>query len=187
MHLDETQPSPDLQPWLETACRAVGIPRHRLDTAALIALAGQVAASGLRPMAPVAARIWGLALSRGGDPETTRRAIIESLPAQPVATHEREDRQHWQLFVQGCCHRLQLAPGLVPLEEIPALTREVAHASIRPMAPVVAHLLGLTTDAGPTLRERTDAVLEALSRAATASGQQTEAGPTGNPDPQVAS
>lgn len=55
------------------------------------------------------------------------------------------------------------------------------------MAPVVAHLLGLTTDAGPTLRERTAAVLEALSRAATVSGQQTEAGPTGNPDPQVAS
>ncbi|MEL4358823.1 MULTISPECIES: DUF6457 domain-containing protein [unclassified Luteococcus] len=171
------QDTPPLDPWVDAACEALGQNPHLTDTTELLELAGQVATAGLRPMAPVSAYLWGWALAEGRDRELARRVILDALPAEPLPEESREDPRCWQAFVAQSCGGLGLDPAEVPVDELPHLARAVAHASVRPMAPVAAFLLGLGGPAG--LSSRFDIVLAAV--------QSASEEPTGNRQPQVAS
>ena len=59
-----------------------------------------------------------------------------------------EDRSNWGPFVQRACEALGVDPALVDTDAILNLTREVAHAGARPMAPVSAYILGLAVGRG---------------------------------------
>jgi hypothetical protein len=56
------------QPWIERACRAVGVDPSLVRTDTVLALTRTVAHSLPRPMAPVAAHILGLAMASPGAP-----------------------------------------------------------------------------------------------------------------------
>lgn len=78
-----------------------------------------------------------------------------------------EDRSEWGPFVQRVCDALGLDPARVDIDGILDMTREIAHAGARPMAPVSAFLLGLAVgrqpDADPEFLRR---VLEDAATAA---------------------
>lgn len=176
----DTSSATDLTPWLAVACSTCTVEQDRVDIPALLELAGLVAGAGLRPMAPVAAHLWGRAVARGDDPQQALRVIVSSLPTPPVPPQEREDQQHWHRFAETCCRRLRLTPDRASVETLPELSRAVAHASVRPMAPVAAYLLGAGERAGDEpLEQRATALVEAISRVSAARA--------GNQDPQVAS
>lgn len=73
----------------------------------------------------------------------------------------------WQQFVNQACRAVGVDASLVDIEAVLDMTREVAHAGARPMAPVSAYLLGLATgldaDADP---ERLRRVIEDVATAA---------------------
>lgn len=60
-----------------------------------------------------------------------------------------EDRSEWGPFVDRACEALGLDRGRVDIDAILDLTREIAHAGARPMAPVSAYLLGLAVGQQP--------------------------------------
>lgn len=60
-----------------------------------------------------------------------------------------EDRAQWQPFVDRVCAALGLDPARVDIDAILDMTREIAHAGARPMAPVSAYLLGLAVGRQP--------------------------------------
>lgn len=68
------------QPWIDHVCAAVGVDRRRVDVRAIHDLAGEVAARVARPMGPVAAHLWGLAMAsdRAADADALRRALSEA-------------------------------------------------------------------------------------------------------------
>lgn len=79
------QTSPDLSqwdPWIAEVSAAVGVDPARVDVAALHELAGDVSRQFLRPMAPVATYLWGLAVASRpeADPDELRRAILAAMP-----------------------------------------------------------------------------------------------------------
>ncbi|WP_232549986.1 DUF6457 domain-containing protein [Propioniciclava soli] len=49
------------QPWLDHVCAALELDPTRVDVDAILSLAGEVADASTRPLAPVAAHLWGLA------------------------------------------------------------------------------------------------------------------------------
>ena len=59
-----------------------------------------------------------------------------------------EDRSRWEPFVRGACAAVDVDPALVDTTAILDMTREIAHAGARPMAPVSAFLLGLAVGKG---------------------------------------
>lgn len=61
----------DWQPWIDHVCAAVDVDPALVDLTAIHELTGRVAGDFTRPMAPVAAHIWGLA----GATEAARDAI----------------------------------------------------------------------------------------------------------------
>lgn len=63
------------QPWIEHVCAAVDVDPALVDVSAIHALTGQVAATFARPMAPVSAHLYGLALGAGMSPEAAVSAI----------------------------------------------------------------------------------------------------------------
>ncbi|MBI4901774.1 MAG: molybdopterin-guanine dinucleotide biosynthesis protein A [Actinobacteria bacterium] len=67
----------DWQPWIEQACHAVGVDPALVDLDAVLALTRTVAQQFVRPMAPVAAHILGLAIGSQGVAE--RDHLIEDL------------------------------------------------------------------------------------------------------------
>ncbi len=73
----------------------------------------------------------------------------------------------WHLFVRRACEAVGIDPDLVDVNAVLDMTREVAHAGARPMAPVSAYLLGLAVgmdaDADP---ERLRMVIEDVATAA---------------------
>lgn len=70
--------------WVAHVCAAVGVEPARVDIAAIHSLTGAVAAGFTRPMAPVAAHIWGLAqvAHPDADPDALRDAILAAMPAR---------------------------------------------------------------------------------------------------------
>ena len=78
-----------------------------------------------------------------------------------------EDRTEWEPFVERVCASMGLDRGRVDIDAILDMTREIAHAGARPMAPVSAYLLGLAVgrhpDASPEYLRR---VLEDAATAA---------------------
>lgn len=60
-----------------------------------------------------------------------------------------QDETGWQEFVDRACAALEIDPGRVDMHGVLDLSREVAHAGARPMAPVSAHLWGLAAGADP--------------------------------------
>ncbi|HEX2857340.1 MAG TPA: NTP transferase domain-containing protein [Propionibacteriaceae bacterium] len=62
---------------------------------------------------------------------------------------EPEDRSQWRPFIDAACRAVDIDPALVDEDAVLTLTREVAHAGARPMAPVTAFVLGLAVGASP--------------------------------------
>lgn len=60
-----------------------------------------------------------------------------------------EDRAAWHPFVERVCKALELDPTRVDIDAILDMTREIAHAGARPMAPVSAYLLGIAVEQQP--------------------------------------
>ena len=60
-----------------------------------------------------------------------------------------QDETGWQEFVDRACAALDIDPGRVDIHGVLELSREIAHAGARPMAPVSAHLWGLAAGAAP--------------------------------------
>ena len=77
------------------------------------------------------------------------------------------EHEGWQAFVRQACEAVGVDPGLVDVNAVLDMTREVAHAGARPMAPISAYLLGLAigqdADADP---ERLRMVIEDVATAA---------------------
>ncbi|MHA6522893.1 DUF6457 domain-containing protein [Tessaracoccus sp. G1721] len=71
------------QPWVEEACRAVGVDPSLVDTEIVLSLTREVAHRFTRPMAPVAAYILGLAVAQAGAGEAERLVgrVVDSLPS----------------------------------------------------------------------------------------------------------
>ena len=63
------------QPWIDHACAAVDADPGLVDVAAIHALTGRVAGRFARPMAPVSAHLYGLALGAGLSPDAAVAAI----------------------------------------------------------------------------------------------------------------
>jgi len=62
---------------------------------------------------------------------------------------EPEDRSQWRPFIDAACRAVGVDPAVVDEDSVLTLTREVAHAGARPMAPVTAFVLGLAVGASP--------------------------------------
>lgn len=54
-----------------------------------------------------------------------------------------EDKTPWRPFIEAACAAVGVDPRLVDEEAILVMTREIAHAGARPMAPVSAYIMGL--------------------------------------------
>lgn len=67
------------RPFIERACKAVGIDPERIDEEIPLELAAVVARVGERPMAPVATYILGLALAEGKGEVLDLKAKIEAV------------------------------------------------------------------------------------------------------------
>lgn len=76
-----------------------------------------------------------------------------------------EDRSAWRPFIERACASVGVDPAQVDEDAILSMTREVAHAGARPMAPVSAFILGLAVgrggDPGYLLRVLEDAATAA--------------------------
>ena len=71
------------QPWIVRACEAVGVDPELVDSQAVLALTRSVAQRYVRPMAPVAAHILGLALASQGVAARERLIdqLVQTMPA----------------------------------------------------------------------------------------------------------
>ncbi|GAB3588929.1 DUF6457 domain-containing protein [Calidifontibacter terrae] len=58
-----------------------------------------------------------------------------------------EPEQQWQAWVEKTCAALELDPTLVDIDDVHALSRDVAREVERPLAPVSAFILGLAIGA----------------------------------------
>lgn len=77
------------------------------------------------------------------------------------------EHEGWQQFVEKACHAVGVDPSLVDITAVLDITREVAHAGARPMAPVSAYLLGLASGMDPDADpERLRRVIEDVATAA---------------------
>lgn len=59
-----------------------------------------------------------------------------------------EDRSSWRPFIVKACQAVGIDPELVDENAILTMTREIAHAGARPMAPVSAFILGMAVGRG---------------------------------------
>ncbi len=77
------------------------------------------------------------------------------------------EHEGWHTFVEQACEAVGVDPALVDINAVLDMTREVAHAGARPMAPISAYLLGLAigldADADP---ERLRSTIEDVATAA---------------------
>ncbi|HET7723754.1 MAG TPA: DUF6457 domain-containing protein [Propionibacteriaceae bacterium] len=78
----------DWQPWIEKACAAVGVDPALVDPIVVLALTKTVAERYVRPMAPVAAHILGLALATHG--VAARDELIDRLTQTLPAAADSE-------------------------------------------------------------------------------------------------
>jgi len=72
-----------------------------------------------------------------------------------------EDRSEWRPFIDRACAAVGVDPAQVDEDVVLPLTREIAHAGARPMAPVSAYLLGLAVGAGHDPEAARAALLQA--------------------------
>lgn len=75
--MSHTESPAEWQPWIERACEAVGVDPGLVDPQVVLALTRTVAERYVRPMAPVAAHILGLAVATHG--VGARDKLIEEL------------------------------------------------------------------------------------------------------------
>ena len=70
--------------WLDQVCAAVGVDPVAVPVGEVLGLAGSVSRDVVRPMAPVSAFIWGLALAShpDADPARLRRALLDCAATQ---------------------------------------------------------------------------------------------------------
>lgn len=66
-------------------------------------------------------------------------------------THD--DLHAWDQWLRAGCAEVGVDPGLVDIELIHDLSREIAHSGMRPMAPVSAFILGLCVARGEDAHE----------------------------------
>ena len=59
-----------------------------------------------------------------------------------------EDRSQWRPFIVKASEAVGVDPALVDEDAILTMTREIAHAGARPMAPVSAFILGIAVGRG---------------------------------------
>lgn len=62
--------------------------------------------------------------------------------------NKNEDRSEWRPFIDAACAATDVSPDAVDEDAILAMTREIAHAGARPMAPVSAFMLGMAVGRG---------------------------------------
>ena len=69
--------------WLDQVCAAVGVDPGAVPVGEVLGLAGSVSRDVVRPMAPVSAFVWGLAVAAhpDADPARLRRAILDCAAA----------------------------------------------------------------------------------------------------------
>lgn len=80
----------------------------------------------------------------------TPEQLAHWLDSHPVASPaEVDEKAAWRAFVEDACARVGVDAARVDEHAILRLTRRVAHAGARPMAPVAAYLLGLALGADP--------------------------------------
>ncbi|MGA4669971.1 NTP transferase domain-containing protein [Propionibacteriaceae bacterium Y1923] len=84
-----------------------------------------------------------------------------------------EDRTPWRPFIERVCAAVGIDPDLVDEDAVLDLTREVAHAGARAMAPVSAYILGVAVGAGGD----PDYLARVVEDAATAAPVPPEADP----------
>ena len=74
--------------WIDQICAAVDVDPGGVPVGAVLGLAGSVSRDVVRPMAPVSAFIWGLAVAShpDADPDRLRRAILDAAAAHRAAT-----------------------------------------------------------------------------------------------------
>jgi hypothetical protein len=63
--------------WIKTACRELGLDPSEIDRDLILDLARDVAHGVARPAAPLTAYLLGLAVGRGGNPETLSQRLSE--------------------------------------------------------------------------------------------------------------
>jgi molybdopterin-guanine dinucleotide biosynthesis protein A len=83
-----TEDSTAWGPFVERACRAVGVDPGTVDTRSILDMTREVAHAGARPMAPVSSFILGVAVGRGGDPEYLRRVLEDAAHSAPIPVEE---------------------------------------------------------------------------------------------------
>lgn len=72
------------QPWIDHVCSALGVDPALVDPHQVHALTASVAERGDRPLAPLAAHVWGLA--RATHPDADPDALRSAIGAQATAT-----------------------------------------------------------------------------------------------------
>lgn len=139
-----------LDGWIEQACAAVQEDPATIDVHALLGLASAAAHSGLRPLAPVACAIWGLACtSHPTRPEAQlHEVLVQAFTSFGQTGQPADELQVWKLRTQQACASVDVDPAAVDIERVQSMTRRVAHATARPMAPVTAHLWGRAVGRG---------------------------------------
>lgn len=84
------------------------------------------------------------------------------------------EHEGWGMFVRQACEAVDVDPALVDINAVLDMTREVAHAGARPMAPISAYLLGLAmgkdADADPEHLRR---IIEDVATAAPVPKEQS--------------
>lgn len=157
-----------LEPHLHRVYDSVGLTAHDVDVDAIHDVAGAIARAGLRPIAPVGGYLWGAAI--GQHPQADRaelqQALLDVVPSTPLDSEQAEDPAQWHAFAQRACDALGLDVDDVPVDELPGIGRHIAHASVRPMAPVATYLLGLAhTRSGDSLTDLLERIMRALEQA----------------------
>ncbi len=77
------------------------------------------------------------------------------------------EHEGWGRFVRDACAAVSIDPAAVDVDAVLDMTREVAHAGARPMAPISAYLLGLAVGGDPEADpERLRRIIEDAATAA---------------------
>jgi hypothetical protein len=74
--------------WIAAACTALGLDPTSVDRSLVLDVARDVAHHVLRPAAPVAAYLLGVAVGRGADPATAAASLTELAKSWPSSSAE---------------------------------------------------------------------------------------------------
>ncbi|MGA4507484.1 DUF6457 domain-containing protein [Propionibacteriaceae bacterium G1746] len=141
------KPPLDVAPWrawLDHVCGALDVDARLVDPHLVHALTSEVAERWTRAMAPVSAALWGMA----GVTDDARAQVVAAAQTAVAVPGGEQDPAAWARFVDDACARLGLDRRLVDELAILDLTRQVAHAGARPVAPVAAFVWGVAMTSG---------------------------------------